>query len=220
MCFSATASFLTAGLTAAMGIAALRRARTWRELPLAMAPVFFAAQQVLEGLLWLNLPTARDGSISAGLTFLFLILAESFWPIYAPIAVMLVEPSQSRRRVILACVAAGLGVGTYLLWNIVNWPHGATIQDGHIVYVNVTEHGVVVALAYLAATVLPLMLSTQRTVVALGGIILVGLVVAYTLYWEAFVSVWCFFAAAASVVIVLHFERLHQSRPAVVAINN
>jgi hypothetical protein len=30
--------------------------------------------------------------------------------------------------------------------------------------------------------------------------------VAYVLYWEAFVSVWCFFAAAASAVILWHFE--------------
>lgn len=202
-----------------MGLASLRRAKTWRELPLALAPVFFAVQQGLEGLLWLNLPAAPDGSLSTGLAFLFLVLAEAFWPIYAPIAVMLIEPDQGRRRLILACVAAGLGVGTYLLWYIVNWPHGAVIQDGHIVYINGTKHGVVVALAYLAGTALPLMLSTQRMVVALGGIVLVGLVVAYALYWEAFVSVWCFFAAAASIMIVLHFKRVDQSRLAVVALN-
>ncbi|WP_420871212.1 DUF6629 family protein [Mesorhizobium jarvisii] len=71
----------------------------------------------------------------------------------------------------------------------------------------------------MAGTALPLMLSTQRMVVALGGIVLVGLVVAYALYWEAFVSVWCFFAAAASIMIVLHFKRVDQSRLAVVALN-
>jgi hypothetical protein len=48
---------------------------------------------------------------------------------------------------------------------------------------------------------LPLLMSSQRTVVVLGAI-----VVAYALYWEAFVSVWCFFAAAASVAILCHFE--------------
>jgi hypothetical protein len=53
---------------------------------------------------------------------------------------------------------------------------------------------------------LPLLMSSQRTVVVLGAIVLVGLVVAYALYWEAFVSVWCFFAAAASVAILCHFE--------------
>jgi hypothetical protein len=45
-----------------------------------------------------------------------------------------------------------------------------------------------VGVAYIAATGLPLLMSSQRTVVVLGAI-----VVAYALYWEAFVSVWCFF---------------------------
>ena len=34
--------------------------------------------------------------------------------------------------------------------------------------------------------------------------------VSYFYYWEAFSSIWCFFAAGASVVIVLHFERVRQ----------
>jgi len=38
-----------------------------------------------------------------------------------------------------------------------------------------------------------------------------GLVVAYAFYWEAFISVWCFFAAAASVAILCHFEWLRRS---------
>jgi len=49
-------------------------------------------------------------------------------------------------------------------------------------------------------------LSSHRTVTTLGFILLVGSVVAYVFYWEAFVSVWCFFAATASGVILFHFE--------------
>jgi small-conductance mechanosensitive channel len=60
---------------------------------------------------------------------------------------------------------------------------------------------------------LPLLMSSQRTVVVLGATVLVGLVVAYALYWEAFVSVWCFFAAAASVAILCHFEWSRRSSP-------
>ena len=41
----------------------------------------------------------------------------------------------------------------------------------------------------------------------LGVVVLVGSVVAYLLYWEAFVSVWCFFAAAASSVILFYSEQ-------------
>jgi hypothetical protein len=42
--------------------------------------------------------------------------------------------------------------------------------------------------------------------------VLAGSALAYVFYWEAFVSVWCFFAAAASVVILLHFERSRRAR--------
>jgi uncharacterized membrane protein len=51
-----------------------------------------------------------------------------------------------------------------------------------------------------------LIASSRRAIIVLGAIILVGSVVAYAFYWEAFMSVWCFFAAAASVVILGHFE--------------
>ena len=44
----------------------------------------------------------------------------------------------------------------------------------------------------------------------LGAIVLCGSLFAYFMYWEAFASVWCFFAAAGSVVILVHFERTRQ----------
>jgi len=56
------------------------------------------------------------------------------------------------------------------------------------------------------------LLSSQRNVVVLGAIVVAGLIVAYAFYWEAFVSVWCFFAAAASAAIPCHFEWSRRSR--------
>src|SRR6188474_639557 len=44
----------------------------------------------------------------------------------------------------------------------------------------------------------------------LGAIVLCGSLFAYFMYWEAFAPVWCFFAAAGSVVILVHFERTRQ----------
>jgi hypothetical protein len=206
MCFSATASFATAGVTGVIGVVALTRVSDPRQAPLAATPVLFALQQGIEGLLWLQLPQAPHGSIATGLVFLFLFFAEVFWPIYAPTAVLLAEPDERRRRLMRLCLAAGIGVGAYLLWGLVTRPPDAVILDGHIVYRTGSLNFTAVALAYLAATGLPLLLSSQRTVVVLGAIVLVGSTVAYIFYWEAFVSVWCFFAAAASVVILCHFE--------------
>jgi hypothetical protein len=105
------------------------------------------------------------------------------------------------------CLAVGVGVGAYFLWPLLTQPHSASIVKGHIVYVTENKHSEAVGLSYLAATCLPLLLSSQRTLVVLGTVILIGSGTAYLLYWEAFVSVWCFFAAGASVVILYHFEQ-------------
>ena len=212
MCFSAPASFVTAGITGAIGIGALTRANEPRELPLAATPLLFAIQQGIEGLLWLNLPVAPDGALSAGLTLLYLFFAEAFWPLYTPFAIWLIEPNQRRRLFMAICMGVGAGVGAYLLWWVLGHPHLATILDGHIVYVTEHRQSNAVGIAYLAATGLPLLLSSQRSVVVLGAIVLAGVVVAYAFYWEAFVSVWCFFAAAASVAILCHFEWSRRSR--------
>lgn len=206
MCFSPTASFVTAGLTGVIGIVSITRVSQPRELPLAATPIFFAIQQAIEGILWLSLPQAPDGPAAAGLTLLYLIFAEVLWPVYAPATVLLIEPDERRRQLMLICLAAGVAVAATLLWSIVSRPHGARILDEHIVYVTEYRHSDLVALAYLAATGVSLVLSSQRTVLVLGAIILAGSVTAYVFYWDAFVSVWCFFAAAASVVILGHFE--------------
>ena len=210
MCFSATASFVAAAMTGAIGIVSLERGYKPRSAPLAAIPLFFSAQQSIEGVLWLTLPLAPETSTSTGLTLLFLFLAEVFWPIYAPIAAMLVEPRKGRRLLIYLCVAVGVGVGGYLFWHLLYQPHDAAILNGHIIYAANYEHANVITAAYLTATALPLLLSSQRTVAAVGASIFAGYATAFIFYWEAFISVWCFFAAAASLLIVFNFESVRR----------
>jgi hypothetical protein len=212
MCFSATASFTTAGLTGVVGIVALARVDTWREIPLAAVPLFFAIQQSVEGSLWLALPVEPQGPTATGLTLAFLLFAEVVWPIYAPVAVWLVEPNARLRKLMLTCMAVGLSVSTYLLWWILTRTHGAAIINDHIDYVTEDRHSNSLDLAYLAATCLPMLCSSRRILTVLGAIVLVGSLAAYVFYWEAFTSVWCFFAAAASIVILGYFDHAHRER--------
>ncbi|HEX5377953.1 MAG TPA: DUF6629 family protein, partial [Phenylobacterium sp.] len=206
MCFSATASFVTAGVTGLIGLAALGSVSRRGDLLLAATPLVFAAQQAIEGLIWLKLPHGADAS-TAGLAMLFLFFAQPFWPAFTPVAVILAEDDARRRRFMLPWLVIGLCVSAYLLLGLFARPHEAVLAHEHIVY-DPPDHppSLGVPLAYLAAVALPLLMSSQRTILALGVIVMVGSVVAYLFYFEAFQSVWCYFAAAASVVILGHFQ--------------
>lgn len=206
MCFSATASFVTAGFTGVAGVLAMTRVTHKRELALAAMPMVFAVQQSIEGLLWLNLPHGADDPAVRILTLVYLLMAEPFWPVFVPLAALLVETDGRRRRVMLLCAAIGACVSAYLLWSILTRVHGALIQEGHIMYLTDHRSTEAIGLAYLAATGMPFMISSRRAVAAMGAILLVGSLTAYVFYWQYYVSVWCFFAAAGSVVLLAHFE--------------
>lgn len=214
MCFSETASFVTAAVTIAAGATALIRAGRREELPLAATPVVFGAQQAVEGLLWVRVDAAHDGATEGALTVLFLLLAKVFWPIFAPIALLIPEPDPSRRRLMTICLAMGLASAAYFAWSILTHAVSATASIGHIVYSGEPAVPLAVGVAYFLATGLAPLLSTFRTLQIFGAVVLTGYAVSWFYYWDAFSSVWCFFAAAASAILVFHFERVRQLRNA------
>lgn len=214
MCFSATASFLTAAVVGGVGIISITQTKNIRELPLASIPFFFAVQQAAEGGLWLTLPVAPESAISTVLTEIYLIFALVFWPVFSPLAALLVEPQPSRRRLIGVSLAFGIAIAAYFLWLSVALPHSAEIADGHISYRTGSEAPFIAIGLYLLATTVGLLLSSHRAIVLLGLVVLAGYVTTLYFYATAMTSVWCFFAAAASVVIVGHFEWTRVQRPA------
>ena len=205
MCFSAPASFIAAGIAGGAGIAALTRVQSRNEVPLAAMPIVFAIQQTIEGFLWLSLPIAPDAAISSALTEAFLLLALVFWPVFAPLSILAIEPDPRRRAWIAVCLAGGLAVAIYFVWSLGAEPRTASIDEWHIVYSADPALPALIRVLYPVATCLSLLLSSHSSIRLLGGVIFIGSVIAYWIYWNAFTSVWCFFAAAASGIIVFHF---------------
>jgi hypothetical protein len=210
MCFSPLASFATAGVTGVVGLLALSRVREPRDLLLAAVPIFFGAQQAIEGGLWLLLPVGAHAATAILLTLLFLLFAKVFWPVYAPLMAALSEPSGPRRRLMFLCLVVGVGLAVYHLSRLLTGPREAEIVHNCIVYRTGEANPMTAASVYFMATVLPLTLSSRRTIVVLGAVMGVGCVVAYLFYLQAFLSVWCFFAAAGSAVILAHFKLVHR----------
>ena len=114
MCFSSAASFGAAALLAAAGIASIAKVRHQKEVMFAAIPVIFAIQQVAEGLLWLSMGNLALRTLREDLTYFFLFVAESVWPVWVPLSLLLLERSRPRKAVL----ASLLIIGLFCLFNI------------------------------------------------------------------------------------------------------
>ncbi|RZI40092.1 hypothetical protein EGT07_25760 [Herbaspirillum sp. HC18] len=209
MCFSATASFVAGVSLSGIGIVALRRVARRRELPFALIPLLFGIQQMIEGILWLSFH-AYPGATSAT-TFAFSVFSHTLWPIFVPFSVALLEPVEWRRNVMQAFQVIGLGVGLYLFYFIVRYPITAVMEE-HVLYVSPHFFQVPTMLLYLMATCVVSFFSSHRLVQVFGTLALVLFIVAYWFYTTALFSVWCFFSALLSAVIVLYFKSESRER--------
>ena len=210
MCFSATASFSAGAILLGLGALTLKSARCPRELPFAAIPLLFAIQQLSEGVIWLTFRYEAP-LLNAVMTHLYSFFSHVLWPIYVPVAVLLIEPPGRRRQVLLAFVAAGLAVGGYLLYFLVAFPVASRPTGQHIEYVSPHFFAAVVMTLYLLSTTVSPILSTHRMVKVFGVLALSSFAAVYYYYATWFISVWCFYAALLSAVIYLHFV-LHNTR--------
>jgi hypothetical protein len=205
MCFSATASFSAAGMLALAGVATLSKARGPRERPLAAVPLVFALQQGIESMLWRTVPVGHQAG--RGLATGFAILALIVWPLFVPLAVGLAEKVRKRRRLILALMGPGLGVAGYSVMDIRDHPYMAWPAPHSLVYINDSPFPWPLMLAYLAAVCVPPLLSSSPAIRWFGVVVTLGLAITLGFFFVSLVSVWCFFAAIASAILVGHFWR-------------
>ena len=204
MCFSATASFSAGAILVGLGTLTLKSARRPRELPFAAIPLLFAIQQLSEGVIWLTFRYEAP-QVNAVMTHVYSFFSHVLWPIYIPVAVLLIEPSGRHRRALVAFVAAGVAVGAYLLYIMVAYPVVSRPTGQHIEYVSPHFFAAAVMTLYLMSITFSLFLSTHRTVRIFGALALSSFAAAYFFYATWFISVWCFFAALLSAVVYLHF---------------
>jgi len=213
MCFSATASFSAGAILLGLGTLTLKAARRPRELPFAAIPLLFAVQQLSEGVIWLTFRYEAP-QLNVVMTYVYSFFSHVLWPVYVPIAVLLMEPSGWRRRALLAFVAAGVAVGAYLLYFLIALPIVARPIGQHIEYVSPHFFAVAAMTLYLLSTTFSPILSTHRMVKIFGVLALLSFAAAYLFYATWFISVWCFFAALLSVVVYLHFVLRASAVPA------
>lgn len=204
MCFSMTASLAAGGFQLGVGTMTVRAARRASEIPFAAIPLLFAIQQLSEGIVWWTFSHDAPG-LNVAMTQFYSFFSHVLWPVYVPLAVLLLEPPGWRRTILKAVTASGLVVGMYLLYSMLEYPITSRPTGGHVEYVSPHFFAAVTMTGYLLATTLSAVLSSYSAVKLFGVLALISFVFAYLIYATWFISVWCFFAAVLSVVVALRF---------------
>jgi hypothetical protein len=201
MCVSAQASFIVGAGTGAVGLATFKRAYSTPRQWLALAPCLFGLQQASEGAVWLHLNGGFHATPLGRIAqYTYLMFALVFWPSYAPFAVAMSEEMKFRRILCWLAVAAGVLVSAFNMFQLVTGSNLPTVV-GHSIRYGYAEGYFPSRLTYGIAAMMPLFISSLRKMWLLGAVALFGFAVSDRLYYEAFVSVWCFFAAIVSILV-------------------
>jgi hypothetical protein len=213
MCFSATANFVGSGVLGAVGVVTLTKVKHRRELMFASLPILFAVHQFIEGFVWLGLDGVLSAQTAHNMGAAFVLYAQGLLPFLMPMSVMLFEPTRARRRTMLPFVVLGTLLTLYMLWGLAAYPLQVSVEGNSIVYVNQATNQTWIALLYVIATCGSLFFSKIRPMVLFGTANLVILLAVMAVKRYAFTSLWCAYAAVASIIILAYFWRSRFHRP-------
>jgi hypothetical protein len=213
MCFSATANFVGSGVLGSIGVVTLTKVKHRRELLFAALPTLFAVHQLMEGFVRLGLDGVLSTQVTHDMGAAFMLYAQGLLPFLLPLSVVLFEPTAKERRRMLPFLALGTGLTLYILWALIAYPVQISVKENSIVYINQATNNTVVAVLYIVATCGALFFSKIRDMVIFGAANLVILLVVMEVKRYAFTSLWCAYAAVASLIILAYFWKSRLERP-------
>jgi len=213
VCFSATANFVGSAVLGAVGVVTLTKVRHRREIPFASLPVLFAIHQFIEGFVWLGLDGILSPAVAHDMGAAFMLYAQGLLPFLLPLSVLLFEPDGKRRKQMRPFLVLGGGTTLYILWALTAFPLQLYVKGNSIVYINQATNNMAVAVLYVIATCGSLFFSKIRMMVVFGAANLAILLVVMEFKRYAFTSLWCAYAAVASVIILGYFWTSSEERP-------
>ena len=207
MCFSAEADFAAAAVVGTIGVVTLRQVRTRRELIVGSLPLLFAVHQLVEGFVWLGFSGQVSAEVGEAAMYVYVIYAFAILPMLVPIGFLLLEPLAGHRRLLRPFVVLGIVVGLFYLWHVVTDPVVAIEHPHGIEYKSGALGGYFAAIAYVVATCGPALLSSRRYLQWFGVVNLIAAGAAFSVHQVEFASIWCLYAALASLLILEYFRR-------------
>ncbi|HLX43583.1 MAG TPA: DUF6629 family protein [Bryobacteraceae bacterium] len=213
MCFSAAANFVGSAVLGGIGVVTLTKVKHRRELLFAALPTLFAVHQFIEGFVWLGLDGILSPAVTHDMGAAFMLYAQGLLPFLLPLSVLLFEPTVKSRRRMLPFLIIGGATTLYILWALTAFSTQVFVKGNSIVYINPATNNTAVAIVYIIATCGSLFFSEVTDMIIFGAANFVILLTVMAVKRYAFTSLWCAYAAVASVIILAYFWRSNSYRP-------
>jgi len=203
MCFSATASITVGAGLLGPGYYALKRSSFRGMLLFASTPLLFSFHQLTEGFLWLSLKNPEFASWYTPTLYVYSFVSQPLWPIWVPLIMWLMEPDKRRKKILFYFLLLGSAASLYSLYCLINYDISAFIENGHIRYnIDHPYRDLLLPVRFVTMAVTPF-LSTLRYTKLLAVGMMVSLILTYFFFTNYLISVWCFFAAILSLLVIL-----------------
>ncbi|MBW0151480.1 MAG: hypothetical protein KXJ53_09740 [Phenylobacterium sp.] len=214
MCLSAPVSFAAAAILIPAGAGtvwtALRRDR--RYAALAALPALFGLQQLMEGIVWITGAHGPPGA-SESFSLAYMFFAWIAWPVWVPVSVYFIEPYRRRSAYLVFAVVGGmLGSIQYLPYFAHEGWLSVTLLENAVVYRDEELLDAIIGrpqtyLLYVTVLIVPLVMSSDRDVRVFGGLVAAVLAVTVGFFQWAYISVFCFGGAVASLYLIWALRR-------------
>jgi hypothetical protein len=196
-----------------LGVITLTRLKHRRELLFASLPALFAIHQFIEGFVWLGLDGMLSSQVTHNMGAAFMLYAQGLLPFLLPLSVLLFKPDARSRRRMLPFLVIGVLTALYILWALTAYPTQIFVKGNSIAYINQATNNTFVAVFYVIATCGSLLFSKVKDMVIFGVANLAILLAVMAVKRYAFTSLWCAYAAVASVIILAYFWKSSGIRP-------
>jgi hypothetical protein len=198
---------------AGVGVVTLTKVKHRRELLFAALPTLFAIHQFIEGFVWLGLDGIMSPKVAHNMGAAFMLYAQGLLPFILPLSVILFEADAKSRRRMQPFLVLGTLTALFILWALTAYPTQVFVKGNSIVYINPATNNEAVAVLYIIVTCGSLLFSKVKDMVIFGIANLAILLVVMAFKRYAFTSLWCAYAAVASVIILAYFWKSMRIRP-------
>ena len=216
MCFSAVASFGASAIIGSTAVVAMAKAKTTPQRLFATIPFVFAMQQLAEGMLWLSLKNSALAAWQPFFSYTFLVFALMIWPIWIPITIRMLETDAKRKKILNILLYIGAVIFAVVGWMLLHYSAQVMTTHHHLHYIvdfppSLKKLVWLFSLLYFMTTIISSFVSGIPRMKWLGIVFLLAYIFAMIFYSGFIVSVWCYFSALLSIVVIWIISGLRKS---------